>query len=422
MSAACAEKKQVVLVKNSLNAAEIISSLTSVGMFTCKAVEQCPVDVMFCAQAGVAPAVPFVLVTPAKDVVHQTKERLRQATSLFPFVHGIILFPMTFAPAAFRGLQMLHFDTELTDKVQLVPVSSMDTLVHYMLAIRSKRTYANQSRAAEYYARLWAQVESKDHAKKILQSNMPFLHEDECDMLLDVFGSIAGLSRVSEQTFLDSTVLDADVVQLILEYFQPLAVAGPPHSRCAVPDHVRRVTAKWVRALPLPDTFLSIVLPYVSSGDRRATRRITCTDLKKSNNEPPAATETCSPRDAAATQALCQRRVNQRVVQDMVLKTRLLEDEQSKHARNREVSLRAAHTATERIKAKKQKELQALDDGVEVLILNQPSSIEAMNIARMLSPRFAETIHFTPEVTKNSVEEGRLKALLEGDRIGSYYR
>ncbi|RHY35423.1 hypothetical protein DYB32_000065 [Aphanomyces invadans] len=62
------------------------------------------------------------------------------------------------------------------------------------------------------------------------------------------------------------------------------------------------------------------------------------------------------------------------------------------------------------------------DDGVEVLILNQPSSIEAMNVARMLSPRFAETINYSPDITKNSADDVRVKTLLQSDRIGSYYR
>jgi hypothetical protein len=54
--------------------------------------------------------------------------------------------------------------------------------------------------------------------------------------------------------------------------------------------------------------------------------------------------------------------------------------------------------------------------------MNQPSSIEAMNIARMLSPRYAEKISFTPEIVKNSPEEIRIKALLECSRHGAYYR
>ncbi|KAF0710016.1 hypothetical protein AaE_012698 [Aphanomyces astaci] len=127
---------------------------------------------------------------------------------------------------------------------------------------------------------------------------------------------------------------------------------------------------------------------------------------------------------------MCQRRVNQRIMHDLALRNRVMEETESKKAKNYEVSLRAAHTATERIKAKKRRELKALvrtsslllDDGVEVLILNQPSSIEAMNIARMLSPRFAEIIAYTPDIAKNSADDVRLKGLLDRDRVGSYYR
>ncbi|CAK4082260.1 unnamed protein product [Aphanomyces euteiches] len=155
-------------------------------------------------------------------------------------------------------------------------------------------------------------------------------------------------------------------------------------------------------------------------GDRKTTRRLTVMAKPIEQNEP--VPTTLSPRDPGSSRALCQHRVNMRVVQDMMLKSRLLEDEQIKQAKNREVSHRAALAATERIKEKKRQENKALEDGVEVLILNQPSSIEAMNIARMLSPRFAETINYTPHITKNSAQEERLKALMGSDRVGAYYR
>ncbi|ETV87731.1 hypothetical protein H257_01204 [Aphanomyces astaci] len=161
----------------------------------------------------------------------------------------------------------------------------------------------------------------------------------------------------------------------------------------------------------------------LSIGDRTSIRHITgveakrLSEVRQSNETTPT-----SPRDAAATQVMCQRRVNQRIMHDLALRNRVMEETESKKAKNYEVSLRAAHTATERIKAKKRRELKALDDGVEVLILNQPSSIEAMNIARMLSPRFAEIIAFTPDIAKNSADDVRLKGLLDRDRVGSYYR
>ncbi|KAF0710017.1 hypothetical protein AaE_012699 [Aphanomyces astaci] len=216
-----AEKAQVVLVKKSPNAAEVMSFLSSCGPFTCKQVDKCPVDLMFCAQARTFPAIPFMFITSAtSDVVSVTKERARHATTLFPFVHAIILFPSALPPRTFRELQSLHLNQDLSDKIQIVPASSIETAVHFMLSVRSKQSFQAQERTAEFYARLWAQVESKAHTVRILQSNMPFLHEDECEMLLDVFGSIAGLSRVSEQNFLDQTVLDADVIKLLVEYFE----------------------------------------------------------------------------------------------------------------------------------------------------------------------------------------------------------
>ncbi|RHY59449.1 hypothetical protein DYB38_000541 [Aphanomyces astaci] len=316
---------QVVLVKKSPNAAEVMSFLSSCGPFTCKQVDKCPVDLMFCAQARTFPAIPFMFITSAtSDVVAVTKERARHATTLFPFVHAIILFPSALSPRTFRELQSLHLNQDLSDKIQIVPASSIETAVHFMLSVRSKQSFQAQERTAEFYAR------SKSHTVRILQSNMPFLHEDECEMLLDVFGR-----------------------------------------------HICQV--QWSN---LKDRRRQVPLPVF----------------------------------------MCQRRVNQRIMHDLALRNRVMEETESKKAQNYEVSLRAAHTATERIKAKKRRELKALDDGVEVLILNQPSSIEAMNIARMLSPRFAEIIAYTPDIAKNSADDVRLKGLLDRDRVGSYYR
>lgn len=62
------------------------------------------------------------------------------------------------------------------------------------------------------------------------------------------------------------------------------------------------------------------------------------------------------------------------------------------------------------------------EENINLLITQQPSSIEAMNIARMLSPRFEECVVFTPSVSKNSVEEERIKQLLGSARVGSYYQ
>ncbi|OQR98446.1 hypothetical protein ACHHYP_08646 [Achlya hypogyna] len=118
----------------------------------------------------------------------------------------------------------------------------------------------------------------------------------------------------------------------------------------------------------------------------------------------------------------CQQRIKLRMVQEMVLKKQERLEEDSKRQRAREVSEVGAKVAAQRLKSRRDQELKALDDGVELLILNQPSSIEAMNVARMLSPRFAEHVSFVPAVPSHSKADFRVKSLLENDRIGAFYR
>ncbi|ETW10169.1 hypothetical protein H310_00539 [Aphanomyces invadans] len=112
---------------------------------------------MFCAQAQNFPAIPFIFVhSTTCDVVVDTKERARHAISLFPFVHVIILFPTALPLRTNRELQALHLDQTLSDKMQIVSASSIETAVHFMLSVRSKRSYSSQQRSRDFYDRvLW---------------------------------------------------------------------------------------------------------------------------------------------------------------------------------------------------------------------------------------------------------------------------
>ncbi|KAH9187688.1 hypothetical protein AeNC1_010332 [Aphanomyces euteiches] len=225
------EKRHVVLVRSGVYASELKCLLTTSGMCDCKLVEQSLVDVMFCAQAGLSPSIPFALIllsSTAANYIRDVKQRLQQAAKVFPFLHGLILFPSKFPPPVFAQLQMLHFDKELSNKIQLVPVSTVDAAAHFMLSVRSKALYSFQEKAEYYFTRidlqLYFQVESKENAKRILQSNIPFIKDEECEILLDMYGSIAALSRISEEDLLDTTILDAHVIKSIVELFRPVAL------------------------------------------------------------------------------------------------------------------------------------------------------------------------------------------------------
>lgn len=69
------------------------------------------------------------------------------------------------------------------------------------------------------------------------------------------------------------------------------------------------------------------------------------------------------------------------------------------------------------------RERQQQEADLELLITQQSSSIRAMNIARMLSPRFEEHVTFAPQVPRRSREDERVTQLLEGGgTIGSFYK
>ncbi|TYZ60258.1 hypothetical protein PybrP1_008489 [[Pythium] brassicae (nom. inval.)] len=78
--------------------------------------------------------------------------------------------------------------------------------------------------------------------------------------------------------------------------------------------------------------------------------------------------------------------------------------------------------AAKRLREHKQRARRAHEQSIDALITQQPSSLEAMNIARMLSPRFEERVAFAPAVARHSAEDERVKHLLASARVGSYYQ
>lgn len=56
---------------------------------------------------------------------------------------------------------------------------------------------------------------------------------------------------------------------------------------------------------------------------------------------------------------------------------------------------------------------------IERLIFKQNTSIEAINVARLLSSHFEEKLDFKPHFKREM--QGRLDKLLRGDRVGEFY-
>lgn len=98
------------------------------------------------------------------------------------------------------------------------------------------------------------------------------------------------------------------------------------------------------------------------------------------------------------------------------------QQEQERLQRSELAGHEAPALAAKRLREHKQRARLAQERSIDALIAQQPSSMEAMNIARMLSPRFEERVAFTPAVARHSVEDERVKHLLANTRVGSYYQ
>jgi hypothetical protein len=96
--------------------------------------------------------------------------------------------------------------------------------------------------------------------------------------------------------------------------------------------------------------------------------------------------------------------------------------EQERQARSQQAGESAPAQAVQRLRERREKQRRAAEAELEALVDQQDSSLEAMNIARMLSPRFQERMEFAPAVAKYSAEDERVKQLLSTTRIGSYYQ
>ncbi|DAZ96583.1 TPA: hypothetical protein N0F65_011807 [Lagenidium giganteum] len=117
----------------------------------------------------------------------------------------------------------------------------------------------------------------------------------------------------------------------------------------------------------------------------------------------------------------CAQRVSVARVKQISVRRKQAEVESERQARNQQAAAEAPAMAAHRLRERKERERHIQEANINFLISQQPSSIEAMNIARMLSPRFQERVVFTPSITKNSHEEERIKELLMSTRVGSYY-
>lgn len=70
--------------------------------------------------------------------------------------------------------------------------------------------------------------------------------------------------------------------------------------------------------------------------------------------------------------------------------------EQQRQARSQLAGEAAPAQAVQRLRERREKQRRAAEAELEALVNQQDSSLEAMNIARMLSPRFQERMEYAP--------------------------
>ncbi|RLN14927.1 hypothetical protein BBJ28_00000910 [Nothophytophthora sp. Chile5] len=99
-----------------------------------------------------------------------------------------------------------------------------------------------------------------------------------------------------------------------------------------------------------------------------------------------------------------------------------LEFEQKRLQRSQLAGEAAPAQATQRLRNRREQLRRTAEAELDALVAQQDSSLDAMNIARLLSPRFQEHVSFAPSVVQYSAEDERVKHLLTNDRVGSYYQ
>ncbi|KAG1684685.1 hypothetical protein DVH05_010591 [Phytophthora capsici] len=89
-----------------------------------------------------------------------------------------------------------------------------------MVSVREKLAFRISEKADNLNHRMNDELLTRKHALDTLRFNFPFLSADECDMLLDIFGSIASIARAGAEKLLDETVLSTSAARAIEEFFK----------------------------------------------------------------------------------------------------------------------------------------------------------------------------------------------------------
>ncbi|ETI51770.1 hypothetical protein F443_04947 [Phytophthora nicotianae P1569] len=185
----------------------------------------CLADVMISQRKGDFPPVAFMFIhkdAPGFSVENAFDrkegqaplEKLLKAEKAFENAFAIAVLPIP----RFTELQLLAVSNSM--QIKIFTVFSLSSAAKIMVSVHEKHAFQITEKADQLNERMSDELLTRKHAMATLKINFPFLSVDECDMLLDLFGSIASIAQAGAENLLDVTVLSTSAAQAIEEFFR----------------------------------------------------------------------------------------------------------------------------------------------------------------------------------------------------------
>ncbi|KAE8991577.1 hypothetical protein PR003_g22163 [Phytophthora rubi] len=140
--------------------------------------------------------------------------RLLKVEKAFANAFAISILPIP----RYSELQLLAINGSV--QLKMFTVFSIPAAVKLIVSVHEKHAYSISEKADQLSKRMNDELLTRKHAMETLQVNFPFLSVDECDMLLDLFGSIASIAQAGADKLLDVTVLSTAAAHAIEEFFK----------------------------------------------------------------------------------------------------------------------------------------------------------------------------------------------------------
>ncbi|KAF4039649.1 hypothetical protein GN244_ATG08173 [Phytophthora infestans] len=209
-------REQLALYNPHTVPAEVAQELEGKYGFRAKEAVGCLTDVMISQRKGEFPPVAFVFIH--KDApgfsIENTIERLSKVAKSFENAFAIAVLPIP----RFTELQLFAMSNSI--KIKIFTVFGISGATKLMVSVHEKLAFKNTEKADQLKKRMNGELLLRKHVMDTLQTNFPLLSVDECEMLLDLFGSIASIAQAGAEKLLDVTVLNTSAAQAIEVFFK----------------------------------------------------------------------------------------------------------------------------------------------------------------------------------------------------------